>query len=135
MSKTDAHIQILIEQARAAYANAYAPYSHYKVGAALLGDDGRIYTGCNVENAVYPLTLCAERVAIAKAVSEGVKHIKALAVVTANGGSPCGSCRQVLSEFGLDIEVILADEGEKLLQRTYVRDLLPGAFLSEDLSS
>lgn len=133
MSKTDAHIQILIEQARAAYANAYAPYSHYKVGAALLGDDGRIYTGCNVENAVYPLTLCAERVAIAKAVSEGVKHIKALAVVTANGGSPCGSCRQVIREFGNDdLTIAIASLDGSYEEYTLIQ-LLPHSFSAVDL--
>ena len=90
----------LVAQAIAALERAYVPYSGYPVGAAVLADDGRVYTGCNVENAVYPLTLCAERVAITKAISEGAQHIHAVAVATVNGGTPCGSCRQVMQEFG-----------------------------------
>ena len=81
----------LVARATAARERAYAPYSHYAVGAAVLMEDGRIFEGCNVENAVYPLGLCAERVAIFKAVSEGSRRIAAIAVVTANGGSPCGA--------------------------------------------
>ncbi len=106
---------------------AYAPYSHYMVGAALLGTSGRVYTGCNVENGVYPLGLCAEKAAVAKAVSEGERQFVAIAVVTEDGGTPCGACRQVLSEFGLDIRVIVASmSGEK---RTFtVGELLPEAF-------
>lgn len=106
---------------------AYAPYSHYMVGAALLGASGRAYTGCNVENGVYPLGLCAERAAVAKAVSEGERQFEVIAVVTEDGGTPCGACRQVLSEFGLDIRVIVASTyGEK---RTFtVSELLPEAF-------
>jgi len=88
----------------------------------------------NVENAAYPDSICAERSAIFSAVSAGEREFEAIAVATRNGGAPCGSCRQVLSEFGLDIEVLLADEGENLLQQSTVRDLLPGAFLSKDLA-
>lgn len=135
MTLTDEKRQELIKIANKVRSNAYAPYSNYLVGAALLTKSGEIFTGVNVENAAYPDSICAERSAIFSAVSAGEREFEAIAVVTRNGGTPCGSCRQVLSEFGLDIEVILADEGEKLLQRTYVRDLLPGAFLSEDLSS
>ena len=90
----------LIELATEAREQAYAPYSNYAVGAALRGKSGRVYTGCNVENAVYSLTICAERNALFKAVSEGEREFVALAVVTANGGSPCGSCRQVLADLG-----------------------------------
>lgn len=106
---------------------AYAPYSKYKVGAALLGVSGRVYTGCNVENGVYPLGICAERAAVAKAVSEGERQFEAIAVVTEDGGTPCGACRQVLSEFGLDIRVIVASTAGDIRIFT-VRELLPEAF-------
>lgn len=135
MTLTDEKLQELIKVANQVRSNAYAPYSNYPVGAALLTKSGKIFTGVNVENAAYPDSICAERSAIFNAVSAGEREFDAIVVVTRNGGTPCGSCRQVLSEFGLDIEVVLADEGEELLDRTSVRDLLPGAFLSEDLSS
>jgi len=99
----------LVAQAMQARERAYAPYSGYRVGAALLGKSGRVYTGCNVENAVYPLCTCAERVAVVKAVSEGEREFIALAVVTENGATPCGSCRQTLREFGEDIVVLVVD--------------------------
>src|SRR5919106_3075331 len=101
--------QALIDMANAAREHAYAPYSKYPVGAALRTKSGRIFTGVNVENAAYPQTMCAERVAIYKAVSEGEKEFEVISVVTDNGGSPCGGCRQVMAEFGLDTIVILAD--------------------------
>lgn len=113
---------------------AYAPYSHYAVGAALLTASGKIYDGVNVENAAYPVTICAERVAVFKAVSEGERHFAALAVATQNGGSPCGSCRQVLAEFGLDTVVLIGNEKGELLKETSVRELLPEAFTPEDLA-
>ena len=112
---------------------AYVPYSNYRVGAALRGKSGKIYTGVNIENAAYPVTVCAERVAIFKAVSEGEREFDAISVVTENGGSPCGSCRQVLAEFGLDTIVYIADGAGNLIQETSVRDLLPGAFTPEHL--
>ncbi|RLD00608.1 MAG: cytidine deaminase [Chloroflexi bacterium] len=124
--------QELIRQAVAARERAYAPYSNYKVGAALLGKSGRVYTGCNVENAVYPLCTCAERTAVVKAVSEGEREFAALAVVTENGGSPCGSCRQTLREFGQDIIVLIADI-TGACRETTVAELLPGSFSVEDL--
>ncbi len=107
---------------------SYSPYSNYAVGAALLSDSGDIYTGTNVENAVYPVTMCAERSAVFKAVSEGEQTFKAIAVVTRDGGSPCGSCRQVLAEFGLDIILVMADELGKIKLETTVGDLLPHSF-------
>ena len=125
---------VLIEQARAARERAYAPYSNYRVGAAVLGRSGTIYTGCNVENAVYPLGLCAERVAIAKAVSEGEREFVALAVVTENGGTPCGACRQTLREFGEEIVVLIADT-TGAYRETTVADLLPDSFSAEDLEA
>jgi len=124
----------LIEIACEARLKAYAPYSNYQVGAALLTSSGKIFTGVNVENAAYPDSMCAERSAIFTAVTEGEREFEAIAVATRNGGTPCGSCRQVLSEFGLDIEVFLADESGSLVQQTTVRELLPGAFLPEDLT-
>jgi len=108
----------LIEAAIDARQGAYAPYSNYRVGAALLTASGRIYDGVNVENAAYPATICAERVAVFKGISEGERNFVALAVITANGGSLCGSCRQVLAEFGLDTVVIIADSEGKIFRET-----------------
>ena len=122
----------LIDLATQVRRKAYAPYSHYAVGAAILGKSGRTYTGCNVENAVYSLTICAERAALFKAISENEREFETLAVVTSNGGSPCGSCRQVLAEFGLDIRVLIATP-EQLVAETRVADLLPRAFGRQDL--
>lgn len=122
----------LVAQALQARERAYAPYSNYTVGAALLGKSGRIYTGCNVENAVYPLTTCAERVAIVKAVSEGEREFVALAVATRNRGAPCGSCRQTLREFGQDILVLIADT-TGTFHETTVAELLPDSFSATDL--
>jgi cytidine deaminase len=118
----------LIDLASAARERAYAPYSHYQVGAAVLTSSGNFYTGCNVENAAYPTTMCAERVAMYKAISEGECQFLAIAVVTGNGGSPCGSCRQVMAEFGLETLVLIADADGHVAQETTVNDLLPGAF-------
>lgn len=132
---TDEIYHELIQKAIEAYAKAYAPYSHYKVGAALLTDSGRIFQGVNVENAVYPLTLCAERTAAVKAVSEGEKVFKAIAVVTKNGGTPCGACRQVLAEFGLETVVLIANIKGELLLETTVDELLPHSFGEIDLEA
>lgn len=128
----DIEVEALIEQARQAQARAYAPYSQYRVGAAVLTADGKVFTGCNVENAVYPLGLCAERVAIFKAVSEGYRDFQAIAVVTRNGGSPCGSCRQVMHEFAPEMIVFIADEAGEV-RRTTVAELLPDSFGAADL--
>ncbi len=123
----------LIQMANAARANAYAPYSKYRVGAALRTKSGKVFTGVNVESAAYPTSMCAERVAVFKAVSEGEREFDVLALVTDNGGSPCGGCRQVLAEFGLDIRVLIADGSGKILHSTTVGALLPLAFQPEDL--
>jgi cytidine deaminase len=123
----------LIELANEARRRAYAPYSHYHVGAALRTKSGRIFTGCNVESAAYPTSMCAERVAVFKAVSEGEREFEVIAVVTSNGGTPCGGCRQVLAEFGLDTVVLIADGQGRLVQETSVAGLLPGAFTPGDL--
>jgi len=130
---TDEIRQKLIQAALEARRWAYAPYSNYPVGAALLTASGRIYDGINVENAAYPTSICAERVAVFKAVSEGERQFSAIAVVTSNGGTPCGACRQVLSEFGLETLVLIADDQGQVLQETTVADLLPGAFRPSDL--
>ena len=100
MNNTD--MEILFQKARIAAQSAYVPYSHFRVGAALLGDDGEVYTGCNVENRSFGLTICAERTAVTKAVSEGCRSFRALAIATLDSPvpvGPCGACRQVLSEF------------------------------------
>lgn len=125
--------QQLVQAAIDAQLWAYAPYSRYKVGAALLTASGKIYTGVNVENAAYPTSICAERVAVFKAVSEGERQFEAIAVVTDNGGSPCGSCRQVLSEFGLETVVLIANQDGNILQEITVGGLLPEAFTPADL--
>ena len=123
----------LVQKAVKIRQNAYAPYSKYFVGAALLTSSGSVYLGVNVENAVYSATVCAERVAILKAVSEGEYEFQALAVATENGGSPCGFCRQVLAEFGLDTIVLIADGDGNLVEETTVGELLPIAFTPKDL--
>lgn len=133
MTLNDEQRQQLIEAALEVRKWAYAPYSHYAVGAALLTASGKIYDGVNVENAAYPSGICAERTAVFKAVSEGERSFIAIAVATANGGTPCGSCRQVLAEFGLDTLVYIVDEKGNVTQETSVRELLPGAFTSESL--
>lgn len=133
MTLTQTEKQSLVDLANAARQRAYAPYSHYPVGAALRTKTGRIYTGVNVENAAYPQTMCAERIAIFKAVSEGEKEFKVITVVTDNGGSPCGGCRQVMAEFGLDTIVILAEGTGRILKETTVKELLPEAFTPEHL--
>ncbi len=123
----------LVKMAYEATEHCYVPYSKFKVGAALLTEDGKVFTGCNVECASYGGTNCAERTAVFKAVSEGYKKYKAIAVV---GGTneytyPCGICRQVLNEFAPDIDVILDNHGE--LKVINLRELLPYSFGPESL--
>jgi len=130
---TDEERRALIALANEARRRAYAPYSNYPVGAALRTKSGRIFTGCNVENAAYPTGMCAERIAIFKAVSEGEREFEVIAVVTSNGGSPCGGCRQVMAEFGLDTIVLIANGQGQLARETTVAGLLPGAFTPKDL--
>jgi cytidine deaminase len=125
--------QELVQRAQAARENAYAPYSHYKVGAALLATSGQVFTGCNVENAVYPLCTCAERTAVVKAVSEGHREFVAIAIATRNGGSPCGSCRQVLREFAPHLRVLLVNEAGITREHT-LDQLLPDSFGPESLA-
>ncbi|MDH4208933.1 MAG: cytidine deaminase, partial [Anaerolineae bacterium] len=122
----------LVAMARQARAMAYAPYSCFAVGAAVRTASGSVFTGCNVENASYGLSICAERVAVFRAVCEGERQFEALAVVSENMAAPCGACRQVLSEFGLTTKVILADlEGQ--CKVFTVGELLPEAFTPASL--
>jgi len=119
----------LLARAREARGQAYAPYSHFPVGAALLARDGRVFTGVNVENAAYGLGMCAERVAIGRAVAEGAREYAAIAVVGPEDDqpcSPCGACRQVMHEFARDMVLITPDNGG--WRSWLVDDLLPGAF-------
>jgi len=123
----------LIQAAIEARNQAYAPYSNYAVGAALLAENGRFYTGCNVENVSYGLTICAERTAVVKMVSDGVHKIEAIVVSTENAGSPCGACRQVLVEFAGDVPVWLVDvDGNG--RETTLHTLLPDHFGPEHLT-
>lgn len=122
----------LLQAACAASEQAYAPYSDYPVGAAILAADGQIFTGVNVENASYGLSICAERSAVFSAVAAGVRRILAVAVCTQNAVSPCGACRQVLSEFGGDMEVWLTDTQGRV-RHTNLLILLPDQFGSEHL--
>ena len=133
MALTNEEHQALIDLANTARQRAYVPYSNYPVGAALRTKTGRIYTGVNVENAAYPQTMCAERVAIFKAISDGEKEFEAISVVTDNGGSPCGGCRQVMAEFALDMIVLMANGNGKLIKETTVKQLLPEAFTPDHL--
>ncbi len=124
----------LVIAARKAREFAHAPFSHFKVGAALETDDGFVVTGCNVENATYGLTVCAERVAVLKAISEGHRVFRRIAIVADTGEPtpPCGACRQILWEFGGDLEVILANLTEETGRFT-LKDLLPLPFDSRFL--
>ncbi|MFO1413906.1 MAG: cytidine deaminase [Burkholderiales bacterium] len=125
----DAALAALVERARAAAANAYAPYSRFTVGAAVLADDGQVFAGCNVENASYGLTICAERNAVFRMVAEARRQIRAVAIYTPTKTptAPCGACRQVLNEFGPDAVIVSAcDAPERTVAR--LSELLPGAF-------
>lgn len=134
MTLSSQEIDQLLQLAAKARERAYVPYSHFAVGAALRSADGTIYTGCNVENASYGLTICAERNAVAHAVAEGARRFDAIAVVTENGVTPCGACRQVLAEFGPDMTVIVSDAAGH--RRFFsMQDLLPAAFTPEQLES
>ena len=126
----------LLDAAKLAYENAYAPYSNFRVGAAILLENGEVFSGCNVENASYGLTNCAERTAIFKAVSAlGGKSVRIWGLAVVNDRnvacSPCGACRQVISEFGPDAEIFYL--GHNGVQRSSMRDLLPNCFTSDSL--
>jgi cytidine deaminase len=124
----------LLAAARAVRKNAYAPYSHYTVGAAVRGDNGKIYAGANVENASYGLSICAERTAIAAAVLDGVRKLEALVVITSSTppAAPCGMCRQTLVEFAQDMPILLVNEAGDQIE-TKLSELLPHAFRPENL--
>ena len=117
----------LINAARLAKKNSYSPYSKYKVGSAVLTDDDTIISGCNVESSSYSLTCCAERTALFSAISSGHNKFKALAVITKDGGTPCGACRQVIWDLCGDIPIYIADENGKV-DETTSKALLPKAF-------
>ncbi len=124
-------VKSLVAQSRTAMERAYAPYSGFKVGAAVLGGSGKVYTGCNVENVSFGLTVCAERTAILKAVSEGEREIRAVAISNSSAGavSPCGACRQVMVEFAPSdhqLQIYLASDGG--VETYTLADLLPRAF-------
>lgn len=127
-------VQHLQAQAVAARRHAYAPYSNYRVGAALLASSGEVYAGANVENAAYPDGMCAERAALFAAVSQGERAFQAIVVATENGGAPCGSCRQALSEFSEQLQVITIDLEGKLYLNTTLDQLLPHSFGPGDLA-
>ena len=117
----------LLEMAVEMRRYSYVPYSHYAVGAALLGKDGRVFTGCNVENAAYGNTLCAERTALCKAVSEGAREIEAIAIASSGSAPfPCGACRQSLYEFAPELRVLVTWDGN--VRKTTLRELLPEGF-------
>ena len=118
----------LVNSAIQAREKSYSPYSKYQVGAAILTRSGEVYTGTNIENASYGLTMCAERSGVYSAVSQGNKELDAIAIVTSNGGKPCGACLQVLSEFNKDIDIIIADNSGDVVQEMKLQDLLPQGY-------
>jgi cytidine deaminase len=124
----------LVRRAKDVMRNAYAPYSKFHVGAAIEADDGSIHVGCNVENASYGLTICAERMAVGAAVAAGKRTLRRIAVASGvePPATPCGACRQLLAEFGLQLEIIAA--GPSTERRWTLRDLLPEAFTKDALS-
>ena len=130
---TEQERQQLVDAAVEARAASYSPYSKYAVGAAVLTEDGTLYQGANIENAAYPVSVCAERVAIFQAVNAGHRVFKGIAVVTRDGGSPCGSCRQVMAEFGLEPTVLIANAAGEVVMESSVGDILPGAFTPANL--
>ncbi len=132
MINGDVSKEVLWQAALEARAYAYVPYSNYKVGAALVTQSGKIYSGCNIENAAYGPCNCAERTAIFKAVSEGEQDFEAIVVVTSNGGTPCGICRQVMREFSKDLVVYVADT-EGIKKEYKLSELLLDGFGPEDL--
>ncbi|MDQ7027452.1 MAG: cytidine deaminase [Anaerolineae bacterium] len=129
------NLTILIGKAIAASRAAYAPYSDFPVGAILVDKEGNLYSGCNVENASYPASICAERTALVKAVSDGVRDFEAIIIATQNGGSPCGICRQMLNEFSPTMRVVCVSfEGDITIDAP-LSDLLPHGFGPSDLIS
>lgn len=132
MNKID--YELLIKKSFEAQKNSYAPYSNFQVGASLLCKNGKIYLGANIENASYPAGICAERVAYAKAISEGEKEFVAICITSKNGDYtyPCGVCRQFMSEFDIDTEIVVA-KSESDYKVCKLKDLLPNSFNKENL--
>ncbi len=128
MTLAPATVERLLEKARQARERAYAPYSGFRVGAALLADDGRVFTGCNVENSSFGLTVCAERNAVAATVLAGARPVAAAVVADRPGTPPCGACRQVLAEFNPDMLVVLAGGDGTETRIVSLRELLPAIF-------
>ncbi|MEL6270362.1 MAG: cytidine deaminase [Chloroflexota bacterium] len=128
MTAPDITLQSLIEAALRVRENAYAPYSGYGVGAALITPDGQTFTGCNVENASYPAGICGERAALVSAVSDGVQTFDTIVIATQNGGSPCGICRQMLFEFAPELRVVCVDAGGTIVIDSPLHELLPHGF-------
>jgi cytidine deaminase len=128
---TESQRSDLISGATAVRDNAYAPFSKFHVGAALLTESGRIFVGCNVENISYGLTICAERFAIGAMIAAGERQPTAIAVVTKGGGTPCGACRQVLAEFAPSLPILLVDADTGAVVETDLAKLLPSQFASE----
>lgn len=127
-------IDDLIKQAVRAQSRAHAPYSNYRVGAAVLTQSGDVILGCNVENAAFGSTICAERVALTSAIAQAKSDFVAIAVVTSNGGSPCGSCRQVMAELGPEMDVYISDNAGNY-RTTTVKNLLPEYFDAQKLAA
>jgi cytidine deaminase len=134
MDLAKATVDRLIEAARRAQAHAYAPYSRFPVGAAVLGSDGRVFEGCNVENSSFGLTVCAERNAVAAAVVAGARPAAVAVVANGKPVAPCGACRQVLAEFDAEMPVVLASAAGDGREVTSLDALLPGAFRFEGSS-
>jgi cytidine deaminase len=129
MQLNEQEVKNLVESALAARLRAYAPYSNFLVGAVILSEDGRVFEGCNVENASFGLTICAERSAVSAAIANGQRQWRAIVVASLGAVTPCGACRQVLHEFGKELEVILVDaESGQIRARWTTGQLLPGAF-------
>ena len=132
---SDEDVLRLVQAAISARDHAYAPHSHFYVGAAVLMHDGRIIEGCNVENASYSLTQCAERVAVTSGVASGYRDFRAVAIASIGGAMPCGACRQVLAEFGIDMFVYTIDVIDGVRQMRRLSELLPDAFSTSDIPS
>ncbi|MFO0940699.1 MAG: cytidine deaminase [Pirellulales bacterium] len=134
MQLVQTQLEYLAAQSIAARQKAYSPYSQFQVGAAILGADQKIYLGCNVENASYGLTICAERNAVFAMVAAGCREILAVSIALPGGGTPCGACRQVLVEFGRGFPVLIVDSTTGQVKSQWnIEDLLPAAFRPESL--
>lgn len=128
--------EYLLEEAKKAMVYSYSPYSNFKVGAAILTCDGKVFTGCNIENSSFGGTNCAERTALFKAISEGYREFEKIAIISESNDftAPCGICRQVISEFTLDIDIILANKNGDYIKKG-LKELLPLAFTNESLKT